>query len=164
VEFTTADLSDVHPESVLAAEPVFRDFGGIDRFWGPIETVRVFEDNVLVRQALESKGGGRVLVVDGGGSLRSALVGGRLAALAQANGWAGLLINGCVRDSEELRRVPLGIRARASIPRRGGKTGVGERGVPVTFAGVAFIPGHFLYADADGVLVSHRNLLPGPPP
>jgi regulator of ribonuclease activity A len=164
VEFTTADLSDVHPDSVLAAEPVFRDFGGLDRFWGPIETVRVFEDNVLVRQALESKGGGRVLVVDGGGSLRSALVGGRLAALAQANGWAGLLINGCVRDSEELRRVPLGIRARATIPRRGGKTGVGERGVPVTFAGVAFIPGHFLYADADGVLVSHRNLLSGPHP
>lgn len=165
MEFTTADLSDEHPDSVLAAEPVFRDFGGIDRFWGPIETVRVFEDdNALVRQALESKGGGRVLVVDGGGSLRSALVGGRLAGLALANGWAGLLINGCVRDSEELRRVPLGIRARAAIPRRGGKTGVGERGVPVTFAGVAFIPGHFLYADADGVLVSHRNLLPGAHP
>jgi regulator of ribonuclease activity A len=164
VEFTTADLSDVHLESVLAAEPGFRDFGGIDRFWGPIDTVRVFEDNALVRQALESKGGGRVLVVDGGGSLRSALVGGRLAALAHANGWAGLLVNGCVRDAEELRRVPLGIRARATIPRPGGKTGVGERGVPVTFAGVAFIPGHFLYADADGVLVSHRNLLSGPHP
>ncbi len=164
MEFTTADLSDVHSESVLTAEPVFRDFGGIDRFWGPIETVRVLEDNALVRQALESKGRGRVLVVDGGGSLRSALVGDRLAALAHANGWAGLLINGCVRDSEKLRRVPLGIRARATIPRRGGKSGAGERGVPVTFAGVAFIPGHFLYADADGVLVSPRNLLPGPTP
>jgi regulator of ribonuclease activity A len=164
VEFTTADLSDEHLESVQAAEPVFRDFGGIDRFWGPIETVRVFEDNALVRQALESKGGGRVLVVDGGGSLRSALVGGRLASLAHANGWAGLLINGCVRDSEELRRVSLGIRARATIPRPGGKIGVGERRVPVTFAGVAFIPGHFLYADADGVLVSRRNLLPAPHP
>jgi regulator of ribonuclease activity A len=87
-----------------------------------------------------------------------------LASLAHANGWAGLLINGCVRDSEELRRVSLGIRARATIPRPGGKIGVGERRVPVTFAGVAFIPGHFLYADADGVLVSRRNLLPAPHP
>ena len=146
----------------MAAEPVFRDFGGLAKFWGPIETVRVFEDNVLVQQALESRGGGRVLVVDGGGSLRSALVGGRLAALAHTNGWAGLLIHGCVRDSEELSRVPMAIRALAAIPTRGGKAGAGERGKPVTFAGVAFVPGHFLYADADGVLVSPRNLLPGP--
>jgi regulator of ribonuclease activity A len=164
VEFTTADLSDAHPDSVLAAEPVFRDFGGLAKFWGPIETVRVFEDNALVRQALESKGEGRVLVVDGGGSLRSALVGGRLAALAHANGWAGLLIHGCIRDSEELRRVSIGIRALAAIPTRGGKAGTGERGKPLAFAGVAFIPGHFLYADADGVLVSQRNLLPAPHP
>ena len=162
MEFTTADLSDAHAGSVMAAEPVFRDFGGLAKFWGPIETVRVFEDNVLVQQALESRGGGRVLVVDGGGSLRSALVGGRLAALAHTNGWAGLLIHGCVRDSEELSRVPMAIRALAAIPTRGGKAGAGERGKPVTFAGVAFVPGHFLYADADGVLVSPRNLLPGP--
>ena len=164
MEFTTADLSDAHAETVLAAEPLFRDFGGLAKFWGPIDTVRVFEDNVLVRQALESRGGGRVLVIDGGGSLRSALVGSRLAALAHTNGWAGLLIYGCIRDSEELRRVPLAIRALAAIPRRGGKAGAGKRGIPVTFAGVAFIPGHFLYADADGVLVSPQNLLPGPPP
>jgi regulator of ribonuclease activity A len=164
VDFSTADLSDAHPESVQTLEPLFRNFGGVVRFWGPIETVRVFEDNALVRQALESEGGGRVLVVDGGGSLRTALVGGRLAALAHANGWAGLLINGCVRDSDELGLVPIGLRALATIPTRGGKAGVGERGKQVTFAGVAFVPGHFLYADRDGALLSRWNLLSGSPP
>jgi regulator of ribonuclease activity A len=159
VEFTTADLSDAHPGRVQTVQPVFRDFGGVTRFWGPIETVRVFEDNVIIRDALESKGGGRVLVVDGGGSLRSALVGGRLVALAKANGWAGLLINGCVRDAEELRQVAIGIRALATIPTRGGKAGTGEPGKRVTFAGVAFVPGHFLYADPDGVLLSEQDLL-----
>jgi regulator of ribonuclease activity A len=164
VEFTTADLSDANPDRVQTVQPLFRDFGGVTRFWGPIETVRVFEDNALVRKALESKGEGRVLVIDGGGSLRTALVGGRLVALAKANGWAGLLINGCVRDADELRQVAIGIRALATIPTRGGKAGEGEPGKRLTFAGVAFVPGHFLYADADGVLLSERDLLSGPSP
>jgi regulator of ribonuclease activity A len=116
-------------------------------------------DNGLVRQVLESPGEERVLVVDGGGSLRCALVGGRLASLARANGWAGLLINGSVRDSAELRQMAVGIRALDTVPRRSGKDGAGERGGSVVFAGVAFSPGRFLYADEDGILLAERDLL-----
>ena len=158
MKFTTADLCDSFAASLQLAQPLFQDFGGASRFAGPIETLRVFEDNALVRQALETKGEGRVLVVDGGGSLRSALVGGRLALLAQENGWAGLIVNGCVRDSVETRQVAVGIKALNSCPMRSGKNGAGERGVPVTFAGVTFSPGHFVYADEDGVVIADRRL------
>ena len=133
------------------AHPIFRDYGGAIRFAGPIETLRVFEDNTLVRQALESKGRGRVLVVDGGGSLRCALVGGRLAALARDNGWAGVVLNGCIRDCVEIRQVPVGVKALNSAPLRSEKkNSSGEGGVTLTFAGVSFAPGHYLYADEDG--------------
>jgi regulator of ribonuclease activity A len=159
VEFTTADLCDAFPHLIRVAEPLFREYGGISSFAGPIDTLRVFEDNALVRQALESAGRGRVLVVDGGGSLRCALVGGRLAALAQSNGWSGLLINGCVRDSAELGQVPVGIRARNTSPLRSEKNSKGERGVKLTFAGVEFSPGQYLYADRDGILLAARDLL-----
>lgn len=159
MKFTTADLCDAFAASLQLAQPLFHDYGGTSRFAGPVETLRVFEDNALVRQALETKGEGRVLVVDGGGSLRSALVGGRLAVLAQENGWAGLIVHGCVRDSVETRRVPLGIKALGTCPMRSGKSGAGERGVPVSFAGVTFSRGQFVYADEDGVVVSARNLV-----
>jgi regulator of ribonuclease activity A len=159
VEFTTADLCDAYPALLQVAEPGFREYGARSRFSGRIDTVRVFEDNGLVRQVLESPGEGRVLVVDGGGSLRCALVGGRLASLARANGWAGLLINGSVRDSAELRQMAVGIRALDTVPRRSGKDGAGERGGSVVFAGVAFSPGRFLYADEDGILLAERDLL-----
>jgi regulator of ribonuclease activity A len=159
VEFTTADLCDGFPELVQLVEPLFREFGGIEKFAGPIETLKVFEDNALVRQTLEGEGRGRVLVVDGGGSLRCALVGGRLATLAHHNGWSGMVVNGCVRDSAELRAVPVGIRALSTAPMRSGKAGTGERGGTVTFAGVAFSPGCFLYADGDGILLAGRDLL-----
>ena len=119
----------------------------------------MFEDNALVRQVVDTPGEGRVLVVDGGGSLRCALVGGRLASLAQANGWTGLVINGGVRDSAELRELALGIRALSTVPRRSSKEGRGERGIPVSFAGVVFSPGGFVYADADGLVVSGDDLL-----
>jgi regulator of ribonuclease activity A len=158
VNFTTADLCDAFAPSLQLAQPLFRDYGGTPRFAGPIDTVRVFEDNVLVRQALEAPGRGRVLVVDGGGSLRSALVGGRLAALARENGWAGLIVNGCIRDAAETRRIPIGIKALNTSPMRSGKSGAGERAVGVSFAGVAFTPGHFVYADEDGVVVAERSL------
>jgi regulator of ribonuclease activity A len=108
---------------------------------------------------LETDGRGRVLVIDGGGSLRCALVGGRLATIAFTNGWAGVLVNGCVRDSTELSQVAIGIRALGTVPRRSAKEGKGERGGRVEFAGVAFYPGAFLYADADGVVVASRSLL-----
>ena len=159
MEFTTADLCDAFPHLIQVAEPVFREYGGISSFAGPIDTLRVFEDNTLVRQALESAGRGRVLVVDGGGSLGCALVGGRLAALARSNGWSGLLVNGCVRDSAELDKVPVGIRALNTSPLRSGKNSRGERGVKLTFAGVEFSPEQYLYADGDGILLATRNLL-----
>ena len=159
MEFTTADLCDGYPELVQVADPVFREYGALAKFSGPIETLRVFEDNALVREVLESEGKGRVLVIDGGGSQRCALVGGRLASVARENGWAGVLINGAVRDSAELNQVPIGIRALHTSPMRSGKHGEGERGGRLTFAGVAFVPQAFLYADSDGILLAQRDLL-----
>jgi regulator of ribonuclease activity A len=159
VEFTTPDLCDAYPGLVQVVEPMFHEYGALAKFSGPIETLKVFEDNVLVRQVLETEGKGRVLVIDGGGSIRCALIGGRLAVLAQNNGWSGVLINGGVRDSAELSQVPIGIRALSPTPVRSGKNGTGQIGGMVTFAGVAFVPQAFLYADSDGILVAQRNLL-----
>ena len=159
MEFTTADLCDGYPELVQVAQPEFREYGGLAKFSGPIETLSVFEDNALVRQILETDGGGRVLVIDGSGSRRCALVGGRLGTVAYENGWVGLVINGSVRDTAELSQIPIGIRALNSVPLRSGKEGAGQRSTPLTFAGVAFVPGSFLYADSDGIVVAQRNLL-----
>ncbi len=156
--FRTADLCDAHESAVRVAEPIFRDYGGEPDFCGPIATVKVYEDNVLVRRALETPGRGRVLVVDGGGSLRYALVGDMLAGLAQANGWAGIVVNGCVRDAAELANIPIGIKALATNPLKSKKGGAGEIDVPVTFAGLTFAPGEYLYADGDGVLVATSEL------
>jgi regulator of ribonuclease activity A len=158
VDFTTAELCDAFAPVIRLVDPIFRDFGGVSRFAGEIETLRVFEDNALVRQVLETAGSGRVLVVDGGGSLRTALVGGRLATLAQSSGWAGLLVNGCVRDRAELRGISLGVRALNTSPLGSGKGGSGELGGKVSFAGVTFSPGQFLYADEDGILVAEKRL------
>ena len=143
---------------MVVAEPLFRDFGGRASFAGEIETVRVLEDNALVRKILEGEGRGRVLVVDGGGSRRCALVGGRLAALASANGWSGLVVNGCIRDVAEIARVAVGVKALASSPRPPAKAGAAERGVPVAFAGLTFTPGHLLWADEDGLVVGPPGL------
>ncbi len=157
MSWTTADLCDAHPE-VQVAEPVFTDFGGRSVFCGPVATVSVFEDNVLVREALSEPGEGRVLVVDGGGSLSVALVGDRLAALGVDNGWAGVVVNGCVRDVAVTRTLDLGLRARAACPRRSAKTGAGTRGQLVVFAGVTVRAGDWLYADADGIVVSSGRI------
>jgi regulator of ribonuclease activity A len=159
VEFTTANLCDAFPGLVQVAQPLFREYGGVEKFAGPIETLRVHEDNTLVRETLETLGRGRVLVVDGCGSLRCALVGGRLAGLAQSNGWSGVIVNGCIRDSVEIRQLRVGIRALNAVPMRSGKYGAGERGGTLSFAGVTFAPGRFVYADTDGVLVAERDLL-----
>jgi regulator of ribonuclease activity A len=156
--FATPDLCDEFGAEVRVAEPLFRDFGGVERFAGPIATLRVFEDNALVRQALETPGTGRVLVIDGGGSLRSALVGGNLAALAHENGWSGLVVYGCIRDAAEIAGTPVGVKALHAVPRRSAKAGAGERGIPVAFAGVTFAPGAWLYADRDGIVVADRKL------
>lgn len=150
----TTDLSDAHPEAQVA-DPIFADFGGLLAFHGPIATLKVFEDNALVRAVLEEKGEGRVLVVDGGGSLRCALVGGNLGSLGVKNGWAGLLVNGCIRDSEEIGGQEIGVKAIATHPRKSEKgLHSAQRDKVVTFAGVTFKPGAWLYADGDGIVVS----------
>ena len=159
MDFTTADLCDAYPELIQVLHPLFRNYGATDRFSGPVETVQVYEDNAVVGEILETEGRGRVLVVDGGGSLRCALVGGRLGQLAHRNGWAGLLINGCVRDTFELARISVGIRALNAVPMRSAKEGTGSVGATVNFAGVSFAPGKVLYADADGIILADRELV-----
>lgn len=160
---TTCDICDTHEDklvdgSLTVLATVFRSFGKRQRFAGPARTLKVFEDNVLVRAALETPGEGSVLVVDGGGSLRCALVGGNLGKLAEQNGWAGILVNGCVRDSVELSACDVGIRALATHPRRSVRKGAGERDLVVDVAGVSIRPGDWIYADEDGVLVSTAKL------
>lgn len=138
--------------------PVFRDFGARRRFHGPVSTVKCFEDNSFVKAAVESPGQGRVLVVDGGGSLRRALLGGNLGAAAARSGWAGVLIDGCVRDVAELAALDIGIRALASMPLPPQKLQQGERDVPVRVQGVWVRPGEWLVADEDGVIVTATRL------
>jgi regulator of ribonuclease activity A len=159
----TADLCDANEPMLLdgtlrALPPVFRDYGRATAFHGPVTTLRLFEDNALVRAALSEPGAGRVLVVDGGGSLRCALLGGNLGALAARNGWAGVVVHGCVRDVDELAGCDVGVRALAAHPRKSRKDAVGERDAPVEIAGVAVRPGEWCYADADGALISARRL------
>lgn len=157
-EFKTADLCDDYSEQLQIAEPLFGDFGGHDCFCGPISTVKVFEDNTLVRNALEQPGNGRVLVVDGGGSLRCALVGDQLGVLAVKNGWTGIVVFGAIRDSAAIAELPVGVKALATHPLKSVKRDEGQRDVVVRFAGVQFTPGHFLYADEDGLLVAVEQL------
>jgi regulator of ribonuclease activity A len=158
VSRATTDLCDAHPDAVCVCEPVFQAYGGRRAFGGPVSTVRCFDDNSRVKEAVESPGAGRVLVVDGGGSRRRALFGGNLGSAAVRNGWAGIIIHGCIRDSVELAQLDLGIRALGTMPRRSEKRGEGERDVPVHFAGASFHPGDFVYADEDGVIVSRGPL------
>jgi regulator of ribonuclease activity A len=150
---STADLWDAHSDAAIVCELQFRQFGGVEAFSGAIATVRCSEDNVLVKQRDAEPGNGRMLVVDGGGSLRCALAGDNVAGLALANGWAGLVINGCVRDVEALATLAIGIKAIGSNPRPSGKDGAGESDVPVSFGGATFTPGAMLYSDADGIVV-----------
>ncbi len=150
--FATTDLSDARPEAQILA-PVFRNYGGQARSSGSAVTLRVLENNPLVRSTLETPGQGHVLVVDGGGSLNCALLGGMLGQYGVHNGWAGIIIYGCVRDTAELRALPIGIWALTSHPRRSGKLAEGEAGVAVTFAGVTIQPGDQMFADEDGILV-----------
>ncbi|CAI0540829.1 unnamed protein product [Linum tenue] len=139
-------------------QPVFTIYGQSRMFSGPIVTLKVFEDNVLVRSMLESRGEGRVLVVDGAGSMRCALVGGNLGQLAQNNGWAGIVVNGCIRDVDEINACDIGVRALASHPMKSNKRGHGEKGVNVHIAGTLIRDGEWLYADSDGILVSKSEL------
>ncbi len=155
--WSTPDLSDAHPEAAVA-QPLFRSFGGRTAFAGMIVTVRAPRDNSRVRELAGTPGGGRVIVVDGGGALDCALLGDQIAGNAVEHGWSGLLIHGCVRDVEVLAELPLGVQALAACPRKTDKRGLGEVDVPVSFAGIDFLPGHWLYADTNGVLVSPQPL------
>jgi len=150
---STADLYDERGDELDSCDLQLRQYGGRSAFSGRIVTVRCFQDNALVRSVLAEPGEGRVLVVDGGGSLHTALMGDVIATMAVENGWSGVVINGAVRDVAALRRLDLGIKALGSNPRKSAKTGAGERDVPVTFGGVTFHPGAELFSD-DGILVT----------
>ncbi|QFZ18951.1 ribonuclease E activity regulator RraA [Saccharothrix syringae] len=152
----TADLYDEHGESIQSCDTQFRQFGGRAAFRGTIATVRCFEDNALLKSVLSEPGRGRVLVVDGGGSVHKALLGDVIGGIAAANGWAGVVINGAVRDVAALRELDLGVKALGSNPRKSTKAGSGERDVPVEFGNAVFTPGDELHSDEDGIVVVPR--------
>ena len=154
----TTDLCDTHEDRLRILTPIFSDYGGRRSFSGSVVTVKTFEDNSLVRETLGESGEGRVLVVVGGGSLRCALLGDNLAAMARDNGWSGIVVYGCVRDSGEIRELDIGVKALNVHPRRSEKRGEGERDVAVTFAGVTIRAGEWLCADEDGGVVAETPL------
>lgn len=156
--YSVPDICDEFIDEVSVLEPLFRDYGGKSKFSGEVVTIKCFEDNSLVRDAVRTEGKGRVLVVDGGGSLRHALLGDLLAAAAAENGWQGLLINGCVRDVEILETIDLGVKALNCYPVKTEKRGEGQLNVNVAFAGVRVQPGGYLYSDTNGVVVAVRDL------
>jgi len=157
----TADLYDGHADVCQSCSTQFRQYGARRIFAGRIRTVQCRDDNVLVRRALESPARGEVLVVDGGGSVESALMGDVIAELGRKNGWAGVIIFGAVRDVATLAALDFGVKAIGSNPRKSAKTGAGQMDVEVRIGGVTFIPGHWAYSDDDGVLIAPTNLLPG---
>ncbi len=161
--FATTDLCDDNGQlledgRLAVLPPLFRHYGKQARFFGRVTTLKVFEDNALVRATLETQGNGNVLVIDGGGSLRRALVGGQLGLLAQDNGWAGIVVDGCIRDSDEINDCEIGVRALGAHPQKSSKKGAGERNIRVHICGVPVNPGDWIYADADGILVAQQKL------
>lgn len=157
--FSTADLYDEFGEDLQVATPLLNDYGGRKIFSGQISTVKVFEDNSLVRAALEENGDGKILVVDGGSSIRCALLGDMLAELGKSNNWTGVIVNGCIRDSAVIAKIDFGVKALNTNPRKSVKKGVGERDIPVSFADVTFNPGDYVYADPDGIIISGHKLV-----
>jgi len=161
--FKTPDLCDEFEaelgKTVRVVAPMFQRYGGRKSFSGQIVTLKIFEDNSLVREMFAENGTGKVLVIDGGGSLRCALVGDQLAILAKKNGWEGAVVYGCIRDSGDINEIDIGVRALNTHPQKSIKKGAGDRNIPVTFGGVTFNPGEWLYADEDGVLLSANSLL-----
>lgn len=163
MKFATTDLCDAHEDrlesGLLRALPAgMLSFGGVPRFAGPAVTLKLFEDNSLLAAAVKERGDGRVLVVDAGGSVRCAVLGGNLAAQAAANGWHGVIVFGAVRDADEIDACQLGVRALALVPRRSVKRGEGQRNLSVSIFGVTVRPGEWVYADRDGVLISSEAL------
>jgi regulator of ribonuclease activity A len=157
--FKTADLCDEHSDSLKIAQPLFNDYGKKISFGGEISTVKCFEDNSLVRSQLEQPGNGRVLVVDGGGSTRCAMVGDILAQMGADNGWSGIIVYGCIRDSGVIATIDIGVKALGTLPLNSVKKGEGDIDITVHFADVDFVPGQFAYADEDGIILSPRSLV-----
>jgi regulator of ribonuclease activity A len=158
--YSTPDLCDENPDLVQVLEPILANFGGRESFGGEIVTIKCHEDNSLVKEQAGKPGHGKVMVVDGGGSLRRALLGDMIAENAVNNGWEGLIIYGCVRDVDALIELDLGVQAMASIPLKTDKRGIGDLNVAVTFGGITFKPGDYVYADNNGVIVSSEALSP----
>ncbi len=163
MSFKTPDLCDEFEaelgKTVRVVTPMFQRYGGRTAFSGEIVTLKIFEDNTLVREIFNDPGHGKVLVIDGGGSLRCALVGDQLAILANKNGWEGVVVYGCIRDSGDINGIDIGVRALNTHPQKTVKKGIGDRNLPLTFGGVTFHPGEWLYADEDGILVSDKALV-----
>lgn len=163
LNFSTCDFCDAHKSDgsgeFRVLPPVFRDYGAVRRFAGPVMTVKCYEDNTLVKALLDTPGEGRVLVVDGGGSLRRALLGGLIGGAAARNGWAGVVIDGCVRDLAELAGHAVGIRALGHVPMPTERKGQGQQDLAVFLQGVPVRPGEWLYADEDGTVISARALV-----
>lgn len=157
MQYVTPDLCDAYPD-VNVVEPMFGNFGGRDSFGGQIVTVKCFEDNSVVKEQVDQNGRGKVMVVDGGGSLRRALLGDMLAEKAAKNGWEGIIVYGCIRDVDVIGQTDLGVQALATHPMKTDKRGIGDLNVPVTFGGVTFKPGEYVYADNNGIIVSPTAL------
>ena len=157
--FATADLYDEYGDELQVALPSFNNYGGKSVFSGEIATIKCHEDNTLVRQSLEQPGDGKVLVIDGGESLRCALVGDMLAELGKQNNWQGIIVSGCIRDSVVINTIDIGVKALATNPRKSVKKGAGDINITVTFSGVTFNPGEYVYCDLDGIVVSAKPLI-----
>ena len=156
--FSTPDICDDFLADLQVLEPLFSEYGDSEQFSGEVVTIKCFEDNTLLKQTLGTDGTGKVMVVDGGGSLRRALLGDMLAAMAVDNGWQGVVINGCVRDVEILKTIRLGVRALNCHPVRSDKRNEGQLNVPLAFAGADIKPGQYLYADENGIVVANSKL------
>tara|TARA_R110002072_G_scaffold298816_2_gene473270 strand:+ start:15543 stop:16013 length:471 start_codon:yes stop_codon:yes gene_type:complete len=155
----TPDLCDEYPDLIQVLSPMLQNFGGIDSFGGEIVTVKCHEDNSVVKEQVGLPGQGKVMVVDGGGSMRNALLGDMLAEKAAENGWEGLIIYGCIRDVDIIRQIRLGVQAISTNPRKTEKRGIGDLNIPVTFGGITFMPGQYVYADNNGVIVAPTKLV-----
>ncbi len=158
MEYLTPDLCDEYPSLVRVLEPMMNNYGGRHSFGGQVVTIKCFEDNSLVREQVAVNGKGKVLVVDAGGSLRRACLGDMLAEKAVANGWEGILMYGCIRDVDAIGALDLGVQALNTHPMKTDKKGIGELNVEVTFGGVTFVPGEYVYADNNGVIASAEKL------
>ncbi|MAZ87738.1 MAG: ribonuclease activity regulator protein RraA [Cellvibrionaceae bacterium] len=158
MEYLTPDLCDEYPHLVRVLEPMMNNYGGRSSFGGQIVTIKCFEDNSLVREQVALNGKGKVLVVDAGGSLRRACLGDMLAEKAVANGWEGVLMYGCIRDVDAIGDLDLGVQALGTHPMKTEKKGVGELNIEVTFGGVTFKPGEYVYADNNGVIAAAEKL------